>query len=92
MKKLKKIPHFKNEDEERVFWNTHDSSNYIDWSRAERAVFPNLKLSTETISLRLPEDLLAQIKRLANDRDVPYQSFMKMLLADKVHEEFGKYK
>lgn len=86
-KKFKPIPRFKNEDDERDFWATHDSSDYIDWSKAERAVFPNLKSSTQTISLRLPETLLAYIKSLANKRDVPYQSLMKMFLADRVAQE-----
>lgn len=87
MKKLKKIPYFKTEDEERDFWNTHDSTEYIDWSKAERVVFPNLKPSTESISLRLPQALLARIKSLANVKDVPYQSLMKTFLADKVKQE-----
>jgi len=89
MKKIKKIPTFKNEDEEREFWATHDSTDYIDWSKAERAVFPNLKPSTESISLRLPKYLLARIKELANAQDVPYQSLMKIFLAEKVKEELG---
>lgn len=87
MKKLKSIPKFKNEDEERDFWATHDSTDYIDWSKAERVIFPNLKFSTQTISLRLPEHLLARIKQLANKRDVPYQSLIKMYLAEKVEKE-----
>lgn len=87
MKKLKQIPAFKNEKEERAFWLKHDSTEYIDWSTAEEAVFPNLKLSTESISLRLPEWLLARIKELANKRDVPYQSYMKMILSREVERE-----
>ena len=87
MKKLKKIPIFKNKEEERVFWLQHDSTDYIDWSTAEEVVFPNLKLSTESISLRLPEWLLARIKELANKRDVPYQSYMKMILSREVERE-----
>lgn len=87
MKQLKKIPEFKNEDEEREFWNTHDSTEYIDWSKAQKAVFPNLKPSTESISLRLPSFLLARIKQLANKKDVPYQSLMKMFLSEKVDQE-----
>ncbi len=87
MKKLKKIPHFKNEDEEREFWATHDSTDYVDWSKAERVVFPNLRPSTESISLRLPQYLLARIKQLANFRDVPYQSLMKIFLAERVEKE-----
>lgn len=87
MKKLKKLPLFKSEDEEREFWATHSSVDYLDWSKAKWAIFPNLKLSTETISLRLPEGLLAEIKQLANKRDVPYQSLMKIMLAQKLQEE-----
>lgn len=87
MKKLKKIPNFKNEDAEREFWATHDSTDYIDWSKAKRAVFPNLKRSTETISLRLPESLLARIKELANKKDVPYQSLMKMFISERINQE-----
>lgn len=87
MKKFKKIPHFKNEDEEREFWATHDSTEYVDWSKAEQVIFPNLKPSTETISLRLPQYLLARIKQIANFRDVPYQSLMKIFLAERVKKE-----
>lgn len=85
--KFKKIPKFKNEDEERDFWATADSSQYFDWSKAERVIFPNLKPSTESISLRLPSYLLARIKELANAKDVPYQSLMKIFLAEKVEEK-----
>lgn len=87
MKKLKNIPSFKTENEERKFWDTHDSTEYIDWSKAERVIFPNLKFSTETISLRLPESLLAEIKAIANKKDVPYQSLMKIYLAERVEKE-----
>lgn len=86
MKNLKQIPQFKSEDEERNFWFTHDSTEYVDWSKAEKAVFPNLKMSTESISLRLPSHLLARIKAIANKKDVPYQSLMKIFLAEKVNE------
>ena len=82
-----KIPTFKNEDEERKFWATHESTDFIDWSKAKRAVFPNLKPSTKTISLRLPESIIAALKLLANKRDVPYQSLLKVFLAEKVAEE-----
>lgn len=85
-KKLKTIPKFKTEDEERDFWATADTSEYFDWSKAERVIFPNLKPSTQSISLRLPENLLARIKELANQRDVPYQSLMKIFLAEKVQQ------
>ena len=86
-KKLKSIPKFKNEDEERDFWAKADSSEYFDWSKSEQVVFPNLKRSTQSISLRLPESILAQIKSLANKRDVPYQSLMKIFLAERVEKE-----
>jgi len=84
MSKLKPIPTFKNEAEERKFWETHDSTDYLDWSKAQRVRFPNLKPSTAAISLRLPVSLLEQIKIAANKRDVPYQSLIKMWLAEKV--------
>ena len=84
MSKLKSIPLFKTEAEERRFWETHDSTDYVDWSKAERVRFPNLKPSTTAISIRLPRGLLEQIKIAANKRDVPYQSLIKMWLAEKV--------
>lgn len=86
--KLKQIPEFKSEDEEREFWATHSSVDYIDWSRTRRDIsFPNLKPSTRTVSIRLPEWLIASLKILANKKDVPYQSLVKIFLADKVKEE-----
>lgn len=87
MKKLKTIPKFKNEDQERQFWSTHDSTDYIDWSKADKAIFPNLKPTTESISLRLPSFLLSRIKQLANQKDIPYQSLMKVFLSDRVKQE-----
>ena len=87
MSKLNKIPAFKNVEEEREFWDTHDSSEYINWKKSERAVFPNLKPSTKTISLRLPEYILDEIKMLARKRDVPYQSLIKIFLKDRLNEE-----
>jgi predicted DNA binding CopG/RHH family protein len=89
-KKLKPIPKFKSEDEEREFWGTHDSTEYFDWSKARFVTFPNLKLSTETISLRLPAGLLADLKVLANRMDVPYQSLMKVYLAERVDQEWRR--
>lgn len=83
-KKLKTIPHFRNEAEERRFWDTHDSTEYVDWSKAKRVRFPNLKPTTKSISLRLPLGILEQIKVEANKRDVPYQSLIKTWLAEKV--------
>ena len=84
----KKIPHFKNEDEEREFWATHDSTDYIDWSKAKRVIFPNLKPSVKSISLRLPQSMLEELKVLANKRDVPYQSLMKIFLSERIKKEF----
>jgi len=82
--KLKPVPRFASEAQERKFWETHDSADYIDWSKAKRARFPNLKPSTTAISLRLPVSLLDQIKIAANKRDMPYQSLIKAWLAEKV--------
>lgn len=87
MKNLKRIPEFKTEQEESEFWATHDSTQYIDWSSSNEASFPNLKFSTESISLRLPSTLLARIKELAHEQDVPYQSLMKIYLNDRVNSE-----
>ncbi len=86
-KTFKKIPVFKSENAERTFWDTHDSTDYIDWSKAKRVRFPNLQPSTETISLRLPQGMLDQIKVMAQKRDVPYQSLIKVMLDSKVQEE-----
>jgi predicted DNA binding CopG/RHH family protein len=86
-KKLKPIPQFRSEVEERKFWETHDSTDYVDWSKAERVQLPNVKLSTTAISLRLPQGLLDRIKLAANRRDVPYQSLIKMWLSEKVEVE-----
>lgn len=86
-KKFKTIPKFKNEDAERDFWAKADTSEYFDFSKMCHAKFPNLKLSTETISLRLPKGLLDDIKIAANKRDVPYQSLIKMYLDKAVYSE-----
>ena len=83
----KAVPTFNSEGEERTFWETHDTSPFVDWRKARVAVFPNLKPSTETISLRLPAALLAELKALANKRDVPYQSLLKVFLAERVERE-----
>lgn len=88
MKKLKPIPRFKNEDEEDEFWSTHDSTEYFDWSKAKRVTFPNLKPSTKTITIRVSESLLNALKAIANKKDVPYQSLVKMFLDEKVKEEY----
>jgi predicted DNA binding CopG/RHH family protein len=83
----KSIPKFKNEEEERAFWSDHDSSEYLDWKSAERVLFPNLKPSTKSISLRLPESLLDALRQMANERDVPYQSLIKMILQDRIERD-----
>ena len=88
-KSLKTIPKFRSEAEERRFWETHHSSDYVDWSKAKRVRFPNLKPSTTFISLRLPVALLDRIKVAANKRDVPYQSLIKTWLAEKTTDERG---
>lgn len=86
MSKAKKLPKFRTEEEERKFWETHDSSEYVDWKNAQSVSMPNLKPSTKTISLRLPESLLDSIKIEANKRDMPYQSLIKAWLSDDVKE------
>jgi predicted DNA binding CopG/RHH family protein len=83
----KKLPEFSSEDQERAFWAREDSTAYIDWSKGKRAVLPRLKPSLKVISLRLPDVLLAELKVLANKRDVPYQSLLKMFLAERIEQE-----
>ena len=90
MKTLKKIPKFKNEAEEREFWSEHDSSEFIDYSKAQVVQFPELKPSTKTISIRLPEFLLNKLKLIANKKDIPYQSLIKLYLAEKTESELKK--
>lgn len=86
MNKVKSTPTFKTEAEERVFWEKHDSSDYVDWKQAQSVSMSNLKPSTKTISLRLPEGLLDNIKIEANKRDMPYQSLIKVWLVDDVKQ------
>lgn len=86
MPKLK-TPRFKTEEQEREFWAEHDSADYVDWSSAERVTLAELKPSTRTISIRLPESLLEGLKLLANKRDVPYQSLLKLYVAERVKKE-----
>ena len=83
----KRVPHFTSEDEERKFWARADSTQYVDWANAKRVVLPDLKPSLTTISLRLPDLLLAELKLLANKRDVPYQSLLKVFLAERIGQE-----
>lgn len=84
-KQTKTVPKFATEAEERAFWEKSDSADYQDWTKAKRAVLPNLKPTTKTISLRLPQHLLDSIKAAANSRDVPYQSLIKLWLKEKLH-------
>jgi predicted DNA binding CopG/RHH family protein len=88
--KLKPIPKFATEAAEQEFWATADTTEYFDWTQARRVVFPNLKPTTTPISMRLPETLLTDLKRLANEQDVPYQSLMKVYLAERVAAEQGR--
>jgi predicted DNA binding CopG/RHH family protein len=87
MNPIKKIPKFKNEDEERNFWATHDSTEYINWKKAKKVLLSNLKPSVKSISLRLPESMIEELKLLANKKDVPYQSLLKIFLAERIGEE-----
>ena len=87
MRKLKRRPTFKTEQDEAAFWASHDSTEYVDYSKGRRLVFPRLKPSTETISLRLPKSLLDQLKTLANKRDVPYQTLLKLFVLERVQTE-----
>jgi predicted DNA binding CopG/RHH family protein len=84
---LKRIPTFKSEDEEQEFWSRADSTEYVDWNKARAVRFPGLRPSSTAISVRLPDTLLTELKLLANERDVPYQSLLKMYLADRVSAE-----
>ena len=86
MKTLKKLPKFKNEANEREFWLSHDSADYLDWSKARFVDFVNLKPTSRSISIRLPEHMISRIKVLANREDVPYQSYMKILIAQRLEE------
>ena len=88
--KKKKILKFKSEAEEQEFWATHDSTEYVDWNTAGKALFPDLKPTMKTISLRLPEPMLNNLKVLANERDVPYQSLLKMFLKERLDKELQK--
>lgn len=86
----KPLPEFKSEDDEREFWASHDSTEYLDWDRAERVILPKLKPSTKTISLRMPESMLDQIRILANKRDIPYQSLIKVYLQERIDDELPR--
>jgi predicted DNA binding CopG/RHH family protein len=86
---MRKIPNFRSEDEEREFWSQRDSSQYLDWKTARRVVMPKLKPSVKTISLRLPESMIEELKLLANKRDIPYQSLLKIFLAERIEKELS---
>jgi len=86
-KMLKPIPSFANEDQEAEFWSSADSTQYVDWTKARIVAFPNLKASTQTISLRMPKAMLDELKVLANSKDVPYQSLMKVYLSERLAQE-----
>jgi predicted DNA binding CopG/RHH family protein len=90
-KELKPIPTFQNEDEEREFWASHDSTEYVDWDEADEVIFSQLKPSTRTISLRLPELMLNELRLIANKRDIPYQSLIKLFLKERIDEELKSY-
>lgn len=87
MKNVKQIPKFKNEKQEFQFWSKHDSSKYVDYSKGKKMIFPDLRPSIKTISLRLPESLIEYFKILAHKRDMPYQSLMKIFLAERIKRE-----
>jgi len=82
--RMRKVPKSRNEDQERDFWASHDSTEFVDWRRAERAKLPNLRPTTRTISIRLPEAMIERLKVLEKKRDIPYQSLLKMFVADKI--------
>lgn len=88
-KRNKQIPSFKSENEEHAFWSQNDSTEFIDWDKAEKGVFPELKPSLKSISIRLPESMIAQLKILANKQDVPYQSLVKTYLARQINQEIA---
>ena len=90
MSKLKNIPNFDNEDEEREFWSKEDSTKYLDWRKSKPIYFSKLKPSTKTISLRLPEHLLDELRIIANKRDIPYQSLIKIYLKERIDRELKK--
>ena len=86
-KQTKTVPKFADEAQERMFWETHDSTEYLDWSKAKKVTLPKLKPTTKTISLRLPQHLLDSIKTATHARDVPYQSLIKVWLQEKLHKD-----
>ncbi len=89
MEKKRKIPRFKNEKEERKFWASHNSTEYIDWRKAKRVKFPELKPSQKSISIRMPQFLIEELKVLSNKRGIPYQSLLKQFLAERIEKELA---
>lgn len=85
----KKIPNFKSEKKERAFWEKEDSTDYIDWKKGHIGIFPDLKPSTKTISIRLPESMIEALKLLANKKDIPYQSLLKIYLSERLEDELN---
>jgi predicted DNA binding CopG/RHH family protein len=85
----KPIPNFPSEEAERAFWAENDSMDYLDWKQAQRAIFPNLKPTLKSISLRLPESMIDELRQLANERDVPYQSLIKHFLRESINNEYS---
>ena len=89
MRKLKQLPKFKNEQEEASFWQSHDSVAYVNWSNAKRTIFPNLKPTSRSVPLRLTVFLLERLKFLANKKQIPYQSLLKIYLQERVEKELS---
>lgn len=87
---MKKIPKFRSEDKEREFWSSRDSTDYVDWRKGKRVALPSLKPSLKTISLRLPASMIEELKLLANQRDVPYQSLLKIYLSERISKELKR--
>ena len=88
MKRLKKLPKFRSEDAEREFWATHDSTEYLDWSKAKRGLFPNLRPTSKLISIRFPVAVIDRLKTLANRREIPYQSLIKIFINREIERAF----
>ena len=85
-----KIPKFKSEQEEKLFWESHDSSEYLDWDDAKLVVMPKLKPTVKSISIRMPQIMLDELKLIANKQDVPYQSYIKMILSERINQELHR--
>ncbi len=90
MKRINKVTKFKNSNEEREFWKKTDSTNVVDWAKASKVVMPDLKPTVRSISIRLTESMIEELKVIANKRDIPYQSLMKVFLSERIEEELHK--